>query len=329
MERCQRIRLGDNNLYAVRSDGELVLVDAGPDYRGAWEALREALPGRPARVIVTHGHLDHAGLAGRWREAGVPVLLHEGDLHLATHPQLSHPAEFEAMRRYAEATRAPAEAVAEAVAALARRRDWAAHAAADGTHPPAGSNRRWPTGLCYLPFEPSATFAGDVDVGELEVLHCPGHTPGNAVVVLMREGWLFSGDQLLPGFTPTPAIQLAPGSDGDSTTWRFHSLPAFVASMRRIATLRLERCFPGHGEPFGEVTTAIETNLAAIEQRSARVLAALRHLGQATVYGLSTALYPRALERRFWQIVATVQGHLDLLEAEGAVREVDGIYEPV
>ncbi|GAB4321864.1 MAG: hypothetical protein Kow0010_02330 [Dehalococcoidia bacterium] len=329
MERCQRIRLGDNNLYAVRTGGEHVLVDAGPDYRGAWEALQEALPGRPERVIVTHGHLDHAGLAGRWQQAGVPVLLHARDLHLATHPQLSHPAEFDAMRRYAEETGAPAGVVAAAVAALAQRREWAARAAVDETYPSGGNNRRWPTGLRYRPFEPSTVFGGDMDVGDLEILHCPGHTPGNAVVVHGRNGWLFSGDQLLPGFTPTPAIQLAPEPDGGGDAWRFHSLPAFVASMRRIATLRLERCFPGHGEPFDDVTAAIEANLAAIERRSARALADLRRLGRATVYALAMVMYPRALERRFWQIIATVQGHLDLLQRDGAVREVDGSYEPV
>lgn len=328
MERCQRIQLGDNNVYALRSDRETVLVDAGPDYRGAWEALQAAIGSFPARVIVTHGHLDHAGLADSWLTAGVPVMLHQRDLHLTTRPQLSHPSEFAAMCRYAEWTGAPADVVAAAITALTQRRDWAARAAADRAYLPAGSNRRWPTGLRYRPFEPTATFADDVTIGDLAILHCPGHTPGNVVVVHAREGWLFSGDQLLPGFTPTPAIQLAPGSDGEADGWRFHSLPAFVASMRRLATLRPERCFPGHGEPFGDVTAAIETNLAAIERRSERAFADLRRLGQASVYALAAALYPRALERRFWQIIATVQGHLDLLESAGAVRENAGIYQP-
>lgn len=38
-------------------------------------------------------------------------------------------------------------------------------------------------------------------------------------------------------------------------------------------------------------------------------------------------LYPRALGRRFWQIVATVQGNLDLLEDGGEVTHCDGVFE--
>ena len=45
------------------------------------------------------------------------------------------------------------------------------------------------------------------------------------------------------------------------------------------------------------------------------------------VYALAERLYPRALRRRFWQIAATVQGHLDSLEAAGFVRVDAGVYE--
>lgn len=330
MGQSRRIRLGDNNVYMVDAAGARLLVDAGPDYRGAWEALQDELTAPPTRVLITHAHLDHAGLAGRWAAAGVPVAMHADDVHLAGRPQLSRPAEVEAMRRYAAWAGAPPEVLATAVAALDERRRWAVRAAATGgEYPDAGAARRWPTGLRYESFAPSETFTADTSYDGIDVLHCPGHTPGNVVAVDMREGWLFSGDQLLPGFTPTPAIQVAPGREADASDgWRFRSLPAFVASMRRLATLRLARCFPGHGEPFEAVTEAIEANLAAIDRRKERALREVRATGAPTAYQLALAMYPRALDRRFWQIIATVQGHLDLLEAEGAVRERDGRYEP-
>ena len=80
------------------------------------------------------------------------------------------------------------------------------------------------------------------------------------------------------------------------------------------------RCFPGHGEPFDDVTAAIEVNLSQIAQRTERVAAALRERGPSSLYDLCDALYPRALRRRFWQIAATVQGHLDILEKQGEAQ---------
>ena len=65
---------------------------------------------------------------------------------------------------------------------------------------------RWPTQLRYSPFEPAKLLESDADLPcGLRAVLAPGHTPGNIVVVQRAEGWLFSGDQLLPEVTPTPA----------------------------------------------------------------------------------------------------------------------------
>lgn len=132
-----------------------------------------------------------------------------------------------------------------------------------------------------------------------------------------EDGHLFSGDQLLPDITPTPSIQVAPKPWGVAG-WRFRSLPHFVDSLKVLDAMRFSRCWPGHGEPFENVNETIAANLAQIEERMAKVLAALREAGPTPVYALAERLYPRALQRRFWQIIATVQGHLDLLERDGA-----------
>jgi hypothetical protein len=84
-----------------------------------------------------------------------------------------------------------------------------------------------------------------------------------------------------------------------------------------LATLEISRCYPGHGEPFDDVAAVIALNLQQAEERSARVAEALRAHGDVSVYALAESLYPRALRRRFWQIIATVQGHLDVLGERG------------
>lgn len=330
MTSLRHIPLSYNNVYLLDYDGTRVLVDTGPDYAGAAAAVTDALNGGlPALVVATHGHLDHAGLGAWWQEQRVPVALGEADRHLARTPQLADPAEMAAFEAYVRNLGAPDDLSSEVVTGLRRRREWAKAAAADGPHSPGGDGR-WPSQLRYRHFEPARSlFDGDVVPGtSLEVVHCPGHTPGNLVLFDATEGWLFSGDQLLPEITPTPAIQASPMPD-PSHPWRFRSLPNFLDSMLRIRDLPATKCWPGHGEPFTNVRHILDENVAQIEQRTERVLVALKRHGAASAYALAADLYPRALARRFWQIIATVQGHLDLLEERELVEDDGGTYIPV
>jgi len=330
----QRITLGYNNVYAVDGDGARLLVDTGPDYHGAREHLSAALGDRlPDIVVATHGHLDHAGLGAFWQQKGVPVGLAPADFHLAAGPQLAKEWEFEAFSGYVRSIGAPADVVDEVLAGLVARRDWARRAAHREEYPAMGRDHRWPTGLRYAPFLPDHALRDGAHAGaRMPLLHSPGHTPGSLVLVEETERWLFSGDQLLPEITPTPAIQARAStagvnSGGSPDDWRLRSLPKFYGSLQRLSKMSFSRCFPGHGEPFDDVATVIAANLAQVEQRSDRVAEQLRVSGNPTLYDLCAALYPRALRRRFWQIVATVQGHCDLLEEEGRVVLREGRYE--
>jgi glyoxylase-like metal-dependent hydrolase (beta-lactamase superfamily II) len=317
----QHIRLAYNNVYFVAGSGGSVLIDTGPDYEGAFRVLRDQLAGAPAIAVATHGHSDHAGLGAAWQRAGVPVLMGADDHHLARVHGLADPAEFALLAQFVRTSGAPGEAAAEALAGLERRRA-ANLEPSSGPYPAAGRAPRWPTGLRFEPFEALAADAETALPAGLTIVPSPGHTPGNLVLVQEKEGWLFSGDQLLPEITPTPAIQGDPACPGK----RFRSLPAFRDSLRALGKRSFSRCYPGHGEPFDDVGAVIQANLDAIDQRSERVLAALQAAGSASLYVLCEALYRRAVQRRFWQIAPTVLGHLDLLEAEGLALEREGVF---
>jgi glyoxylase-like metal-dependent hydrolase (beta-lactamase superfamily II) len=318
----ERIELAYNNVYLVRDGGSLVALDTGPDYRGAREIISTALDGRrPELVIATHGHLDHAGLGSWWQERGSPVLLSSKDLPYARGTDF----EFEALASYVRASGAPQDAEAETLEGLRVRQRWHDHLREAEGWAPASRDGRWPTQLRYVPFEPELLLHGERrDIDGLEVLAMPGHTAGNLVAYHSGEGWLFSGDQLLPEITPTPAIQFHHDSEGPIK--RFLSLPRFLDSLAKLQALEFTRCFPGHGEPFDDVSEVIRLNLEQAEQRSERVREALLAIGEGTVYALAETLYPRALRRRFWQIIATVQGHLDVLNERGHAAFADGVW---
>src|SRR5947209_756020 len=104
MAAVQRIQLGYNNVYLVDDGGERVLVDAGPDYEGAAAALRDAIAQpRPDAVLVTHAHMDHAGLGAWWLAAGVRVLLSLSDHGAAQAPAVRALRELDHLERYARA----------------------------------------------------------------------------------------------------------------------------------------------------------------------------------------------------------------------------------
>lgn len=306
-----------------------MLVDAGPDYAGAWDTLREAVAVRlPDVVVTTHGHSDHAGLGSQWQAAGVPVVLHAADHFMVTNPRLSQDWEWRVFEDYVSTTGAPAPLQADVLSHLRKRGDEAKEAANNTVHAAPDSSGHWPTGIRMTPYQPDdiSVASETLAAAGVELVACPGHTPGNAVVAVQEEGILFSGDQLLPDITPTPGVQAAAPRKGVAPT-RLRSLPAFVRSLEALDVRAWSRCYPGHGPEFADVRGRIAENLRGIEERSEKVRRALRQRGPSSVYDVSMELYPRALGRRFWQIIATVQGNLDLLEDMGEATVCSGVYE--
>jgi hydroxyacylglutathione hydrolase len=77
---------------------------------------------------------------------------------------------------------------------------------------------------------------GDV-IGELEVLHTPGHTPGSICLFSERDKILISGDTVF--------------SDGCFGRYDFPggSRIELAQSLNRLSFLDVEGLYPGHGEP--------------------------------------------------------------------------------
>lgn len=150
------------NSFLLADDDGLVLVDAG--LKRAHRAVLAALaqlgraPGEVTRVLLTHGHPDHAGgLAAVVRATGAAVETHERDAS------------------YVREGRAP-------------RRDPSALS---------GRLLERLPGQGWEPVEVTGTFRdGDVlpVAGGVRVLHTPGHSPGHCSFLLERTGVLITGD---------------------------------------------------------------------------------------------------------------------------------------
>lgn len=302
--------MGSVNVYLF-TQPEVVLVDAGVESDACWEMLVDGLAEHGvavrdiSRIVVTHPHVDHFGLAGRivaesdatvWIcELGAPWLTGMDAMWAARQayyrteflPPLGLPAETNEM-------------------ILWGMRGLAAHAG------PVPAER-------VVPFRPD----GLLQLGGLSwrVIHTPGHAAAQTVFFQPETRLLLSADMLL-AVAPAPVIDHpAPG------TKRAPSLPLFLRSLHALETLDIETVYPGHGRPFGDHRAVIARQRERIAGRKAQCLDLIRG-GQATIPELIESLYahqpPEGRVAGMWMLI----GYLDLLLDDNSIFQetVDGRY---
>jgi len=221
------------NVYALADEAGWVLVDTGmdtPPARAAWEA---ALDGPLAergvsRILVTHFHPDHIGLAGWLAErTGAPLITTRTSYLCAKALQLDRWDEppAGAVAFYAAAGYGPAE-----MAAMRARAKY-------------GVSR-----VCSpLPigFERIAE-GGSLRIGgrEWHVLTGHGHAPEHAVLWCAADGLVLAGDQVLPRITSNIGVYPTE-PEGDPLGDFLESCHALRAALPEDVLV-----LPGHNEPF-------------------------------------------------------------------------------
>jgi glyoxylase-like metal-dependent hydrolase (beta-lactamase superfamily II) len=300
------------NAYVLADGEHVTLVDCGvwradPHDDGlpalergiekAGYALRDV-----SRIIVTHAHIDHYGLAGRLMElTGAELWMHamtDLDCEKYRHPDT----------------------------AMARRRDmYADHGLAEPELGELAASLEIWLPYLYSVVEASRRLRGGERIGiggqEWEVIHTPGHSYGHVCLWSPDAGAVLSGDHLLPGVTPPVTFER--GFDPDP-------LRSYLDSLQRIAEHDPWRVLPGHGRPFGDCARRID----AIIRSKLRRLEAIRAAIQArprTVTEVADEVFPQSVmrfQRNF--AMAETLAHIAYLRGAGVVERrtrPDGVYE--
>ncbi len=266
------------------------LVDAGPRTSEAAAALLALLETNPVEVlVVTHDHVDHAGLARTLqRDHGVRVLVHRTEaspLRRWTTDAAAREADYEAGLR---AAGVPSEQ-RERMRYGGRKYDaWGDAVEADETF--AGGDR---------------LLLGD---SQFDVVDAPGHTAGS---FLLTDGAdTFSGDTLLEHITPN-AVSVRASERG--------ALVDYVATLGRLHQRDWGTVHPGHGRPFQDAQDVIRKGLLHARRRQERVLRELRQ-GPSTAFEMVARLFPRLPKGELFLAVSEALGHLEYLRHDGRVR---------
>ena len=291
----------------------VAIVDAGlaiPPCREAWETLLagELAQSRVTRVIVTHFHPDHLGLAG-WlaRRFEAPLLMTRAEWQLARllTADVRDAAPLEARVAWRLAGWDEARVEAEAV------KGWGRFASVVD-----------PVPMQYVRLVDGGGLA--VGARDWRVVTGNGHSPEHACLLDLGSesgagGVLIAGDQVLPRITSNVSLTLSEPQEDPLGDWL-----GSIAKLRRLPDDLL--VLPSHGDPF----TGLHARLDALDAGHRMQLDALHaHLREPRrAVDCFAVLFSRVVDEGIFGLATgEAMAHLRRLEVEErARREVrDGV----
>jgi glyoxylase-like metal-dependent hydrolase (beta-lactamase superfamily II) len=297
--------VGRVNAYLLDGDAP-ILVDTGLNSDRAYDELAAAL-GRVGRrvvdvrtILLTHTHLDHAGLAARLREeSGARLACLRGAAPSLEHFDREWDLNQAYIREAFPGLGLPVEVVEMIVTA---------------SRPFARFGRA--TAVDMLVDEGGAFSSGPITV---RALHTAGHTPWCTTWIDAAGRFALSGDFLLKKITANPVLQRPDETTGIKT----RPLEQFLASLRRFASLDVPLVLPGHGEAIDNPREVVRRVLRHHRRRLTRVRMAISD-SPRTPFEVVGAIFRHLPAAESFLAISEVMAHLEILEAEGTAIRLDG-----
>ena len=253
--------------YLLEGD-EPILIDAAEASSCHADRLETALGSLGyeladvAHVVCTHPHVDHVGLVERLAEAGDPTVYAPAGYRSALErPTADRRADIVSTAVEAGLPEPTAESVA----------DWLADKHQEIFD-------RLPADAVDVWYDAD----DEVTVGDrrFETLHTPGHQRDHCCLLTEIDGErsLFSGDVAVTTFRPAAVHASLTAEQAEAVT-------AYYETLERLATLSVDRIYPGHGPVHESLSDAIETARESLDWLLERTEDAVRpdgtHAGHA------------------------------------------------
>ncbi len=295
--------VGRVNCYLIEDD-PLTLVDTGPNSGKSLDELEHQLAdlGRSIAdielVVLTHQHIDHLGLVEIIADRSgadvaaidvvVPFVENFGD-------------DIEADDKFAASLmlrHGIPEDVVVALRSVSRSfRAWGAKAKV--TRPLHDGE------------------ALELRDRSLEVQHRPGHSPSDTVFWDADRKILICADHLIAHISSNPLIS----RPLDGSEERPHALIIYIDSLRKTRELPARILLPGHGEPITDHRALIDERFALHRKRADKIHGLISERPR-TAYEIAQELWGNVAVTQAFLTLSEVLGHMDLLAADGRVREV-------
>ncbi|MGD8888235.1 MAG: MBL fold metallo-hydrolase [Desulfobacterales bacterium] len=256
------------------------------------------------RIYITHGHIDHFGMARRLSEiSGAKIFVHSNDKDKVQVPfEVLFERDFPLVMTYFKEAGVHADSLEGYYQSIKDLYSTFADPIGDGVE--------------------TLSDGEIVDCGErkLKVIHLPGHTSGT-VGFYDDEGLLIAGDHLLAEITPNPLLDLSAKARNG-----YKSLKSYLSSLTVTKKHDISLVLPGHGRNIHDPPKLISQFLGHHEERKKEILTLLSE-NEKTKWELSCLLFGELQTREIYLGLSEVEGHLELLEEERKVvkRKKEGI----
>src|SRR5271168_3426765 len=298
-------RLDHVNVYLIEDGDGLALIDAGidnPPSRAAWEALLTGpLRGRRlTRVIATHFHPDHVGLAGWLCERfGLKLAMSETEylisLNIRLDPQGLKSEPYRSFYRSHGLTEESTELLLGNGLQYLRM-----------VSPP-------PRTFLRLIAEDRLRIGGR----EFQVITGAGHSPEQVMLYSAADNVILSGDQVLAKISPNVSVE-AMDPSGDPLGLYLRSLDKLKRTLPEDVLV-----LPGHNLPFIGLGVRADELIAHHEARCMAILEACKVKPQ-TVAELVPVIFGRRIDDPHQLVFAFGEAlaHVNRIIRDGAARIV-------
>lgn len=279
------------NMYLILDD-PVTLIDAGlPDQR-TYDLLEQTLSkykldvSHIQRIVLTHVHPDHVGITFRLQEKSrAKLYMHPLEWHKLKNGQADN------VHLY-QWTGIPED----------YRMD---------THKTSAYEKHLPEITSFIDHGDTIPFSAF----SLRCLHTPGHCSGHICLYEEKTKCLFTGDHLVPHFSP--ALLVEPGNCAIED--RTPSLSQYMESLQKISSLSLLIAYPGHGKPFENILELINHKKKTIPEKLNRIASFLNQKPQ-TVYSITTQMILELPPSLAFFACGDTLAYLDYLQKEGRAQ---------
>jgi glyoxylase-like metal-dependent hydrolase (beta-lactamase superfamily II) len=296
--------VGRVNTYLIEDD-PLTLVDSGPNSGKALDELQHQLAKRGRSIddielcVLTHQHIDHLGL--------IDIIASHSGAEVAA---------IDKVVPFVENYSADA-AEDDEFAAAVMIRNGIPEDVVNALRQVSAAFRSWGARLHVTrPLHDGELLR--LRDRTLEVMHRPGHSPSDTIFWDGQRRILIAADHLIKHISSNPLISrpLEGGRSGE----RPRALVTYLESLRKTRELPAEIVLSGHGEPVTDHIALIDERLEFHRQRAEKIYELIAEHPRSG-YELAQALFGNVAVTQAYLTLSEVLGHVDLLLADGRVRE--------